>query len=105
MTTIKSPISTPGSRISDTFFYQPECAYHCRLWITPDEEGYSVIVASLPGIISEGNTIDEAIEHIREAFSAAMESYIESGMPTPWTNEDPFDKPENTIERWVILNA
>ena len=33
-----------------------------------DEGGYTVYVPSLPGCISEGNTIDEAMENITEAI-------------------------------------
>jgi predicted RNase H-like HicB family nuclease len=32
-----------------------------------DEGGYTVYVPSLPGCISEGETVDEALDNIREA--------------------------------------
>ena len=38
-----------------------------------DEGGYTVLVPSLPGCISEGETVDEALANIREA----IELYIE----------------------------
>lgn len=34
-----------------------------------DEGGYTVIVPSLPGCISEGETVEEALENIQEAIS------------------------------------
>lgn len=35
--------------------------------------GYTVYVPSLPGCISEGETIDEALENIREAIELYLE--------------------------------
>ena len=38
-----------------------------------DEGGYTVYVPSLPGCISEGDTIDEAMDNISEAIELYME--------------------------------
>ena len=38
-----------------------------------DEGGYTVYVPSLPGCISEGNTIEEAIANIKEAVKLYLE--------------------------------
>ncbi|MBX3055362.1 MAG: type II toxin-antitoxin system HicB family antitoxin [Anaerolineae bacterium] len=38
-----------------------------------DEGGYTVYVPSLPGCISEGDTVDEAMENIREAIDLYLE--------------------------------
>lgn len=38
-----------------------------------DEGGYTVYVPSLPGCISEGETLDEALENIREAIELYLE--------------------------------
>lgn len=38
-----------------------------------DEGGYTVYVPSLPGCISEGDTLEEARENIREAVGLSME--------------------------------
>ncbi len=38
-----------------------------------DEGGYSVLVPSLPGCISEGETLDEALANIREAIERYLE--------------------------------
>ena len=38
-----------------------------------DEGGYTVLVPSLPGCISEGETIDEALSNIREAIDLYLE--------------------------------
>jgi predicted RNase H-like HicB family nuclease len=38
-----------------------------------DEGGYTVYVPSLPGCISEGDTIQEALDNIREAMILYLE--------------------------------
>ena len=38
-----------------------------------DEGGYTVLVPSLPGCISEGETLDEALVNIREAIELYLE--------------------------------
>jgi len=38
-----------------------------------DEGGYTVYVPSLPGCISEGETVEEALINIREAISLYLE--------------------------------
>jgi len=45
-----------------------------RVILEPSEEGgYTVIVPSLPGCVSEGNTREEALENIREAIELYLE--------------------------------
>jgi antitoxin HicB len=41
----------------------------------PDEEqgGYTVYIPALPGCISEGDTFEQAVEHIREAAALYLE--------------------------------
>lgn len=48
-----------------------------------DEGGYSVLVPSLPGCISEGDSIDEAMNNIREA----IELYLET-VEDDWVADD-----------------
>jgi predicted RNase H-like HicB family nuclease len=38
-----------------------------------DEGGFTVYVPSLPGCISEGNTLEEAMQNIREAIDLYLE--------------------------------
>lgn len=45
-----------------------------KVVLEPSEEGgYTVYVPSLPGCISEGDTIDDAIEAIQEAIELYLE--------------------------------
>ncbi|MBC7815187.1 MAG: type II toxin-antitoxin system HicB family antitoxin [Burkholderiales bacterium] len=53
--------------------------------LIPDEDGigYTVEVPSLPGCISEGDTLDEALGNIKEAIALYIEVLVEDGMEVP----------------------
>jgi len=52
--------------------------------LIPDETGgYTVEVPSLPGCISEGDTIDEALANIKDAIDLYLESLQAHGEPVP----------------------
>ncbi len=45
-----------------------------KVVLEPSEEGgYTILVPSLPGCISEGDTVDEALANIREAIELYLE--------------------------------
>jgi antitoxin HicB len=62
--------------------------------LIPDKEvgGFTVIVPTLPGCISEGDTIDEAIVNIREAMELHIESMIAQGEEVPEDALEPLLK-------------
>ncbi len=42
-----------------------------------EEGGFTVYVPSLPGCISEGNTVEEALKNIKEAIELYLDTEIE----------------------------
>ena len=55
-----------------------------RVLIGQDEDGmYVTEVPSLPGCISQGRTRVEALENIKEAMAAYLESLAEHNEPIP----------------------
>ncbi|MBZ5495730.1 MAG: type II toxin-antitoxin system HicB family antitoxin [Acidobacteriia bacterium] len=53
-----------------------------RIILEPaDEGGYTVFVPSLPGCISEGDTLQEARDNIREAIALYLEPAEELPVP------------------------
>jgi predicted RNase H-like HicB family nuclease len=55
-----------------------------RVLIEQDEDGvYVAEVPALPGCISQGKTREEAVENIREAIAAYLESLEAHGDPIP----------------------
>ena len=51
--------------------------------VPAEEGGYTVTVPVLPGCVSEGDTYEEALENIKEAIHAYIESLQKDGLPVP----------------------
>lgn len=50
--------------------------------LEPSEEGgYTVYAPSLPGCISEGDTVEDALENIREAIELYLEPVEDDWIP------------------------
>jgi predicted RNase H-like HicB family nuclease len=56
--------------------------FHIMLRKEP-EGGYTAVVPSLPGCVTYGETIDEAIVMAREAVLLSIESLIDNNEPIP----------------------
>jgi antitoxin HicB len=55
--------------------------------MTPDETGgYVVTCPALPGLVTEGDTIEEAREMAADAIRGYIESLLEDGEPVPTDN-------------------
>jgi len=79
--------------------------YECWFCLVPEDSGgYSVYMPDLPGVVSQGETEEEAIHNIEEAFLGAAEVYEEMGQPIPWS-KDHQPRPANAKERWILVNA
>lgn len=49
----------------------------------PEEGGYSVVVPALPGLFTQGDTLEEALVNAREAIAFHLETLREEGEPIP----------------------
>jgi predicted RNase H-like HicB family nuclease len=54
----------------------------------PESGGYTAIVPSLPGCISEGDTKEEALANITEAIQGFIAVLEEDGLPVPPETEE-----------------
>ncbi len=65
--------------------------YHYTILLHPDQEegGYTVTVPALPGVVTEGDTLEEAIAMARDAIKLHIESLIADGEPVPQEPEHP----------------
>ncbi len=61
-----------------------EREYRYTVLFEPAEEGgYVVTCPALPGLVTEGETLDEAREMARDAIRAYVESLKKDGLPIP----------------------
>lgn len=66
-------------------------SYNYRILLRKEPEGgFTVLVPSLPGCITFGETMDEAIEMAKEAISLYIESLIAEGEEIP-TEDSTFE--------------
>jgi antitoxin HicB len=59
--------------------------YEYTVLLDPDEEdgGYTVTVPALPGVVTQGETIDEALEMAKDAIALYLEDLVADGEPIP----------------------
>ena len=54
--------------------------YKIPLVFTPQpEDGYTVTSPLLPELVTEGNSLDEALENVKDALAAIIEIYQDLG--------------------------
>lgn len=59
--------------------------FSCRaVFYRDDKNGFTVVARNLVGVVSEGETIEEATVNIKEAFAGAIQSYAACQLPIPW---------------------
>lgn len=58
--------------------------YKIPLVLTPQPEGgYTVTSPLLPELVTEGNSVDEALQNVKDALAAVVEAYQDLGRPLP----------------------
>lgn len=58
--------------------------------VDPDPDGgFTVTVPTLPGCITQGETIDECVAHAREAIELYIEDLVAAGEAVPEETEPP----------------
>lgn len=61
-----------------------------------EEGGYIVRFPAIPGLVTEGETLDEARAMAKDALRCFIEGHIEDGLPIPQSDVDrkaPFREP------------
>lgn len=57
--------------------------YTVLLYPEPEDGGYSVLVPSLPGCVTQGETVEEALARAREAIAGHVATLEELGEDVP----------------------
>lgn len=57
--------------------------YTVLLMPDPEDGGYTVTVPAMPGCITEGDTLDEALDHARDAIRLYIEDLEAEGQTAP----------------------
>jgi predicted RNase H-like HicB family nuclease len=67
-----------------------------KILLNKDEDGYMVTVPALPGCITQGDTVEEALVMAKEAIELYLEELHERGEEIPDNN--------NTLEYSINMN-
>jgi antitoxin HicB len=58
--------------------------YRVPLVLAPQPEGgYTVTSPALPGLVTEGDSLEQALENVEDALRATLELYEDTGRPVP----------------------
>ena len=65
--------------------------YEHTVLLDPDREegGFTVTVPALPGVVTQGETVEEALEMARDAIALYLEDLIADGEPIPTEQAPP----------------
>ena len=77
-----APVAANYISLSGAYGFMRTLSYRVTLRKEP-EGGYTVLVPALPGCVTYGKTVEEAIEMSRDAITGYVESLIEDGEPVP----------------------
>ncbi len=73
-------------------------AYTYTVILEPDAEaGYTAFCPSLPGVVTEGETVEEALAMARDAITGYLESLRKDGLPIPCRS--PAHRAESPLAR------
>jgi antitoxin HicB len=80
-----------GSEVGMSSAGAPEREYTFTVLLDPDEEegGYTVTVPALPGLVTQGDTLDQALAMAKDAIALYLEDLVANGEPIPEEREHP----------------
>ncbi|MSR57277.1 MAG: type II toxin-antitoxin system HicB family antitoxin [Planctomycetaceae bacterium] len=80
--------------------------YECKTLLIPEDDGgFSAFAIRLPGVISQGDTEEEALQNIAEAFRGAIQAYADLKQDIPWRDVEVVDRQKGSMERWIIVDV
>jgi antitoxin HicB len=78
--------------------------YKVPLLLTPQPEGgYTVTSPVLPELVTEGDTLQEALAHVQDAVQAVIELYEDLGTPLPASLRHPLPVDAIQVEYAVAV--
>jgi len=73
--------------------------------LTEEEDGvFSCHAANLPGVVSQGRTLEEAIDRIGEAAAAVIAEYRDQKQVVPW-DSNPASAEAGETTRWIVVHV
>src|SRR3989442_8112611 len=78
------PLATERKSEHDAGGVRMPQGYRVALVMTPQPEGgYTVTSPQLPGLVTEGDSLEETLANVEDALRATLELYQDTGRPIP----------------------
>ena len=89
----------------ETFLDNPKKPYECRVYVFPAEEGgFYAYVPTLPGVATQGNTQQQVVDNIADAFRGAVMTYREAQEAIPWLSQCE-ERPAEARELRIVVDV
>jgi predicted RNase H-like HicB family nuclease len=70
-----------------------------------DDGGFSIVAARYPGVVSQGETIEEAKANISEAFIGMLEARRKRGEPLEYTQRPIVEMTPGCQRLWITVDG
>ena len=92
-------------KISQVEWTRLQRTFECRVLLCPEKGGgFSAHALRLPGVVSQGETVDDALCNIADAFQGAVQTYLENGGAIPWKDAR-IARKNGCVEGWILVNV
>ena len=77
----------------------------CRALVCPEDEGgFAAYSLRLQGVASQGETENEAVENLADAFRETILAYEQLGTAVPWSDVE-ICRSDETKETWFLVDV
>ena len=73
--------------------------HYTVLFVPAEEGGFVATCPALPGLVTEGDTLAEARERVRDAIRGYLESLAKDGLPAP----DDIELSEDPVKEEIAV--
>lgn len=84
--------------------FEHETVFQCHVILWPEDSGFSAHCKNLAGVISQGDTEQEALKNVADCFRETIAYYREAGKAIPWGPVG-VERPEGCRERWIEVRT
>ena len=83
---------------------EPGKRYRVLAAVREEDDAFVSYCLNLPGAASCGDSLDKAVENLREAVAGCIGSYLDAGKQIPWT-EPSGSKDEYDFTQWIDVDV
>jgi predicted RNase H-like HicB family nuclease len=73
--------------------------------LVSDDHGFYGYVPQLPGVVTQGNSLEETLSRIVEALEGAVSLYVQEGEGIPWIPATYEEGDDDGVSRWVVVDV